>query len=402
MAGTANRRDPRPRASARVPSGVVLLVAAASALGAIGAASACLPDLAALEGETTLPEGAAPPFVGCGDGVIATLDDGGDAGESCDPGKANDIDAQAAGCKACQITCEGTLDPATHHCYFAAGSDSDYTDARTRCKLAGAHVVTFASPAEAAIVAGIPVPAADTGYWVGLSRSSTLSEAYGPDPSRAEEPGFPYPPAGPCEGCFGLGADGGVFPLESVDASNPDCLVARGGSWFQVACSRGASRTTICEREPAGTRAQALIGGFSFTLPSSAGKKTYLVAISGADPDQAAQSCAGLDGGSLVVFGSAEEREQLAHEILALDPTAVEQQLWIGLVQDGGAWIWEDGVPATAGGSRPLPWGNAQPGAASGSRAFMRLAATAYDTQLAYADDGGRAPRLYVCQRPAP
>lgn len=394
MAGTADRRDPRPRASARV--GLVMAVTAASALGAL-AAGACLPDLSAIAGEPTLPEGAAPPFVGCGDGVIATLDDGGDAGESCDPGRTNDIDAQAPGCKVCQITCEGTLDPATGHCYFAAGSDTVYTDARTRCKTAGAHVVTFASLAEVAIVAGIP--AADTGYWVGLARSATLSEAYGPDPSRAEEPGFPYPPAGPCDGCFGLGADGGVFPLENADASSPDCLVARGGSWFQVPCS-GASRTTICEREPAGTRAKARIGVFFFTLPASAGKKTYLVAVSGTEPDQAAQSCAGLDGGSLVVLDSAEEREQLAHEVLALDPTAVEQQLWIGLVQDGGAWSWEDGVPAVAGGSRPLPWGNAQPGGASGSRAFMRLAATAYDTQLVYADDGGKTARRYVCQSP--
>ena len=395
MAGKANTRDPRPRASSRVRLAWLVAFAATSALGAI--AAACLPDLAALPADRTLPEGAAPAFVGCGDGVIATLDDGGDAGESCDPGKTNDIDAQAPGCKACEITCEGTLDPATGHCYFAAGSDSTYTDARTRCKTAGAHVVTFASPAEVAIVAGLP--AAESGSWVGLSRSATLSEAYGPDPSRAEEPGFPYPPAGPCPGCFGLGADGGVFPLEDASASGPDCLVAKSGSWFQTACS-GAIRTTICEREPVGTRAKTRISVFFFTLPASAGKKTYLVDISKADPDQAARSCADLDGGSLVILDSAEEREQLAHELLALDPDAVEQRLWIGLVEDGGAWSWEDGVAAAPGGSRPLPWGNAQPGGAVGSRAFMRLAATAYDTQLVYADDGGKAPRRYVCQSP--
>jgi hypothetical protein len=29
----------------------------------------------------------------------------------------------------------------------------------------------------------------------------------------------------------------------------------------------------------------------------------------------------------------------------------------------------------------------------------MRIAANAYDTQLAYADDGTNKPRLYICQR---
>jgi hypothetical protein len=246
-----------------------------------------------------------------------------------------------------------------------------------------------------------------TGYWVGLSRLSALGEAYGP--SRAEEPGFPYPPAGgsaagPCEGCFGLGADAGVFPLEEGDASsasNAQCLASRGGAWVQVACNNGVARTTICEREPMGRRAQDCIGGFCFTLPSTASAKTYLVVVSAAGPDEAAQTCAGLAGGRLVVLDSAEEREQLAHEILARDPTAVEQQLWIGLAAEAGVWSWDDNVPATADAGRPAPWGHAQPAPSGSGRAFMRLRALAYDTQLAYADDGGRAPRLYVCQRPS-
>jgi len=102
----------------------------------------------------------------------------------------------------------------------------------------------------------------------------------------------------------------------------------------------------------------------------------------------------------LVVLDSAEEREQLAHEILIRDDTLVQQELWIGVVQDGGTWTWEDGVPL-ASSPRPLPWGNAQPAEARGIRAFMRLAATAYDTQLAYADDRSAPPRVFVCQRSA-
>ena len=401
MAGTANIRDPQPCARARAPFAAAVLVFAALALGALAAitgAAACLPDLSAISGEDSP---FAPPFVGCGDGIIATLDDGGDAGESCDPGKPG---AQPLGCKSCRVECDGTLDPATNHCYFAAGADKTYNAALTTCAAFQAHVVTFASRAEVALVEGIPHdPSA--GFWVGLSRNPTL-EAY--EPARAEEPGFPYPPSGPCDGCFGVGADSGVFPIADVDASSPSCLASRDGGWSQVECeARGATaalRTTICEREPLGIRATDCIGGFCFTLASTAGKKAYLVAVSAADPDQAAQNCAALDGGSLVLLESPEEREQLAHEILARgrfvrDPD-VKQELWIGLVAADGGGSWDDGIPAVKGGARPLPWGNAEP--TGSGRAVMRLAATAapaYDTQLAHAD-GGRAPQLYVCQRP--
>jgi hypothetical protein len=96
-------------------------------------AVACLPDLADISPTDAGFDGEKiAPFVGCGDGVIATLDDGGDSGESCDPGKPNDVDAQAPGCSACQITCEGVLDPATGHCYFAAGA-FDYKGAVGAC-----------------------------------------------------------------------------------------------------------------------------------------------------------------------------------------------------------------------------------------------------------------------------
>lgn len=369
------------------------------AIAGVAAAGACLPDLAAIPGGGASLEGGAAPFRGCGDGIIATLDDGGDAGESCDPGEP---DADVPGCRTCTIVCEGALDPRSGHCYFAAGEDATYTGARTRCRSARAHVVTLASDEEVAVVRTVATDD-DAGYWLGLSRDPTLV-AYTAD--RPEEPGFPSAPATAgasvpsCEGCFGIGADAGVFPIADVDAADTPCIASRGGTWFQVACS-GASRPTICEREPVGTRAQDCIGGFCFTLPRTAGDKTYLVAVSATDPETAAQSCAGLDGGSLVVLGTREEREQLAHEIAARYPDLVDQQLWIGLVEDGGAWTWEDGVAAAQGASRPLPWGNAQPDGGPGARAYMRLVSTAYDTQLAYADDGARTPRLYICQRAA-
>ena len=389
-------RSPTRRAALRV---VIAVLAAAPVL-----AVACLPVLSPIP-DAPVPLEGSTPFVGCGDGLIATLDDGGDAGESCDPGKPNDPDAQAQGCTACQIVCEkdGAIDPRTGHCYFPVGRSDNYQAATTSCKARGAHVVTFVSAAEVALAEGVAGDAGANGFWVGLLQNPALGEAYGP--AHAEEPGFPFPPQpgqGPCEGCFGVGADAdaGTFRVDNPGgAPETRCVASVNGAWAQVPC-RGPLRTTLCEREPVGTRAQTCFGGYCFTLPSTAGKKAYLVSFLGADLAQAVQSCAQLAGGSLVMLDSAEEREQLAHEILIHDDAVVQQELWLGVVQDGGTWTWEDGVPL-ASSPRPRPWGNAQPDASPGVRAFMRLTETAYDTQLAYPDDGGALPRFFICQRSA-
>jgi hypothetical protein len=380
----------------------VLLVAS---LAALALAGACLPDLTAIAAADEGGVDASVVTRGCGDGIIATLDDGGDAGESCDPGR----DAEVLGCSACTVTCsEGILDPLNGHCYFAVGLDSTYQSAVTHCAAKRGHVVTLTSAAEADIVK--TVAAGEKGYWVGLLRTDTVGGAY--QAIRSEEPGLPFSGAtvsaaqGPCPGCFLSGDDAGELPLAAeVDASaesDARCIASIGGRWLRVLCNSTATqRATVCEREPEGARAQDCIGGFCFTLAKTAGQKRYLVAVSATDPDTAAQSCAGLTGGSLVVFTSNEEREQLAHEIRARYPDEVEQQLWIGLAEDGGTWSWDDGVVAAldASSGRPLPWGNAQPAAVAGARAYMRIASTAYDTQLSYADDGKKTPRLYICQR---
>ena len=65
------------------------------------------------------------------------------------------------------------------------------------------------------------------------------------------------------------------------------------------------------------------------------------------------------------VFGSREEREQLAHEIRVRYPDD-DQQLWIGLVEDGGAWTWDDG--------RRSPTRRRRPSAAVGQRAARHAA----------------------------
>jgi hypothetical protein len=234
--------------------------------------------------------------------------------------------------------------------------------------------------------------------------------------NRAEEPGFPYPllanepnAAGPCSGCFGIGDDAAIFPLADVDASDDradtSCVASTPRGWFRVPCSGAMPRATLCEREPVGKRAEDCIGGQCVSVPQTYGSKTYLVVLSPASKEAAETTCLGLEGGSLVVFGSAEEREQLAHEIVLREPFE-PKEFWIGLARDGGTWSWDDGVSASAvaasGGvpaGRPLPWGNAEPKAASGTRAYMLISAGAYDTELAHTDDGGQAVRGFICQR---
>ena len=375
-------------------------LALALALAALAVGGACLPDLAAIAADEAPAESGAS-FRGCGDGIIASLPDGGDAGESCDPGP----DA-ATGCSGCQIACEGVIDPKSGHCYFKGGDESSYESARARCNAVRAHVVTFAGDDEVAFVRK-NVAADETGYWIGLLAIPAL-DVY--DSERPEEPAFPFTPRaspakkGPCDGCFGFGADAGVFPIADMDASNLFCVASRVDGWSQVPCTAPAPRPTVCEREPVGVRAldDCIIGAFCFGVPKTSGEKTYVVLVSSADPDQAAETCAGLDGGSLVIFGTREEREQVAHEVLG---RYVEKELWIGLAADAGSWSWGDGVK-DLGGGRPAPWGNAQPEGGAGARAFMRIALNSetrydYDTQLAYADDGGRTPRAFICQRPA-
>lgn len=378
------------------------MVLLTGAFAALLAAGACLPDLATVTPADASFETSVGPFQGCGDGVIATLDDGGDAGESCDPGS----DAEVLGCGECAVTCsEGQPDPATGHCYFVTGVDTTYQDALTHCASKRGHVVTLTSQREADFVKSL---AADENYWVGLLRNDIVGGAY--QAVGNEEPGLPFSGAtsatatGPCSGCFVIGAEGGELSLApEIDAaagSDARCIAAVGGRWYRVLCNTTTTqRVTLCEREPVGARAQACIGGICFNVAATAGKKSYFVAVSATDPDTAAQTCASLPSGRLVVFASNEEREQVAHEIRVRYPDETSQELWLGLVEDGGAWHWDDDVVAVSGATRPLPWGNAQPATVAGARAYMRLTTTTYDTELSYGDDGSRVPRLYICER---
>lgn len=361
----------------------------AMAVGGVAVVGACLPDLEVPPAVTVPESGVSSSSRGCGDGLIETLDDGGDAGESCDPGEAG-----TPGCSACQLVCEGTLDPVSGHCYFAVGAQTSYKDALAKCDERQAHVVTFSSTAEAALVDTV---AGGEAYWVGLAYNDAELSAYAP--ANREEPGAARAQeSGPCPGCFGVGLDAGTFPAS--DGGVVDCVAADHGQWTQAPCE-SKSLVAICEREPVGLRMQSCAGGYCFTLPATVGRKTYLLVVSMDTAEQAALTCASLEGGALVRFDSREEREQLAHEIVARFPGEPRLEFWIGLQSVEGVWNWDDGNA-----SRPPVWGNGEPGdAPAGTRAYVSISAGAvspYDTQLAHADKRTAEALRYVCERPAP
>jgi hypothetical protein len=370
--------------------------------GALAAAAACLPDpdnVVAADAASVPDAALAPLGPDCGDGVIETLDDGGDAGESCDPG-----DAGFPGCVNCQWTCPpgGVIDDAGGHCYFLAGVSANLDVALNACRN-HAHVVTLASAREAALVSALT----DGGpYWVGISVDSTTLD-YLPE-GRTDSPGYPGNAGERCTGCFG-GANGGVLaPLDGGASGN--CVASVDGGWFKVPCfDGGVEFSTVCEREPPGERATYCLGPFCTTLPATAGAKRYVIDLTEVSAEQAAHACEGYRDGGLVTLSTPEEREELARELeLLVPPEDADGGLvtaWIGLHLEDGGWTWDDGVPASA---RPLPWGENQPTSAGAGRAFLRLWQSsppnfAFDTQLVANDDGDDAgARFFICQRSPP
>lgn len=365
---------------------VLALAACAAAV-----AGACLPDLAPFPAAPDVTEPPAPTqSLGCGDGIIETLDDGGDAGESCDPG-----DGSVEGCESCRFTCSGAIDDAGH-CYFFVDPTSRYDQAVTACRRSGAHLVTFASARELGFANAL---AGDAGpYWVGLAITNTLG-AYGP-PTEVREPGWPSG-GDTCPGCYAAGADDAgafaVHPDEDASAAH-QCLVADHGTWFQVPCVGTQARRTMCEREPVGQRIDGCGGLLCTTLQVTVGSKRYVVHQYPQTADEASQLCKDRDdGGLLVMLDTREEREQLAREIAHRFATDPPLEVWIGLSNKRGAWTWDDDQPIDGG--RPLPWGSGEPAASTG-RAFLRMDDTQFDTQLAHTDPDASATRIFVCQHP--
>lgn len=356
------------------------VLASLFAAGLTGAFLACLPELSALngasdagdagdagEGEETGASSA------CGDGFI---DD--DAGEVCDPGQAL---ATSTTCINCAVQCTGgNIDPESGHCYFIPNVSATFAQAAEACT--GGHVVTITSDREAAFVDGLT----KAPYWVG---AQFLESVGGYRSEVTTEPGFPAD--GGCAGCYDRRSG-----ATAVDGGG-DCVLSSDGGWTLVPCN-DAGAATICEREPQGNRSIFCGGPYCSAIPFTLGKKRYLVYLENAARDAAgaARECARYDGGRLVVFDSREEREQLAREVLALG-VLTPFTAWIGVVNDGGAWAWDDGQPVDDAG-RPSPWGAAQPSVNTG-RAFIRIGTSFIDSQLAQANADDATPRPFICER---
>ncbi len=347
--------------------------------------ASCLPDISTANvapfdaGDTGTPP---PPAAFCGDGVIDL-----DAGEHCDP-----ADAAVVGCTSCQVTCEGGLiDPATDHCYFSLPPLASADNAQVACENAGAHLVTFASEAEFSEVLAWKAP---DFFWVGLQLDPAIGGRYHALSNTVVEPGW----SKICEGCYAH-VDAGapdlprLFPDGGGGIRAISCVVARPSiefPWQTLACDPVLKYGVVCEREPIGVTGHTCNGGYCLST-RGATRHRYLFVNDSVTAQAAADGCKGI--GTLVVFETHEEREEIARELLALQKSP-PLRLWIGLSRVNGVWTWADGTPET---KYPGEWGDNQPSGANTMYAWVELSSSTYDTQLAHADDG-TGPYPYLCE----
>ncbi len=383
------------------------LGAAVAVATALLAVLSCLPDLAAL------PTEAGPPGAGlCGNAIVDFDAHGG--GEQGDPGG-----AAVLGCTDCKVTCEGTADPVTNHCYFTTQpSGVDFRSAQLACGRARAHVVTLGSDEERRLVDGL---VGMQSYWVGLRFATdqepafTVAAATGSAITTVIETGWPQPPCrGPCTGCYGFGLDGGGFALPDGGAvaiddgglscapANQDeaCVASLAGpspKWVQVTCGHPELMpppVTVCEREPPGAIQIQFCGGDPcFSIRASA--KLYDVhkdLVDGKNID-----CG--PGGRLLHIDSDRERLEIVRTLGDIPPNELPtngdvSSFWVGLSFTAGQWTWDDGSPA----SDLHLWGDGQP-ATNAGRAVLRLD-SAYDSGLLYSTNGEL--NGYICESDLP
>ncbi len=375
---------------------VVAGLGAVAALTVLGP-SACLPDL------VVASEAGPAPY--CGDGFIDP-----DAGEQCDPGPPSSDGGASSACQDCRVVCsvgaQATIfDPTTNHCYYEPGPTSQEANAVNVCEGADGHVVRFVSEKELSLVSNW---AALAPFWVGLFSKANPPGWFPNEPT--VEPGW----FGDCPGCFAGGGvlqkvDAGVALTRCVTAGNPSDDA--GSTWSESLCAPTAtvtnlSRWTVCEREPAGIRTRVCGSNLCLTVAATQSAKRYVIVTTSAGANDAAIACAN-QGGKLVIFGSAEEREQVGYEIGQSERRyglAVDTGLWIGLSNPTGngpgGWAWD--VPDA--GMSALPWGVGQPGA-SGSRAYVLVQPQQglLDSELARAgnaSDAGGETHFPLCEVP--
>jgi hypothetical protein len=369
--------------------GLVLFVLGA---GAAGAALSCLPDLPGNE-DSGPPLPLAKP--GCGDGIIDL-----EAGEECDPGGA--ITDGGVCSLNCKVICAGLKWPENDHCYELQEATASFTQAEQTCDLLyGSHVATFASDDElgATVLYARENALGASDFWVGIHDSNFRYSSVVSD-----EPGW----SPQCSGCYAHTADPRLaLRLPRGVEAGAGCVVQTflGGDaaippWEQHPCEGVPAYHVLCEREPVGVHSRALDAGVvGIDLVYTFGEKYYVFVAQGLPAGDAEAYCASLgDGGTLVVFESRDEREQLWHELAQLQPPP--SQVWVGLAtDDGGFWTWDDGARTDA--AYPPEWGVNEPVAEAG-RAFMQADPYLYaiDNTLGVSAQDPTEPMPFVCQIP--
>ncbi len=343
---------------------------------------ACLPDLQVVP----------PPSDSCGSGLVDLA-----KGEACDPGEAG-----AIGCTStCQIDCDGgAIDPQTNHCYFWIDGVGAIDEAIAQCTFANAHLVSFVDLQELQLVVtktkSLPGAPDAGGTWLALEKG-TLNDAgvqtYYVPLVDVDLPGW----SASCPGCFAL-ADGGDADLPLGGANPQVCVNWRRSTSFpftQVVCTTtGTTAPVLCEREPAGAFSGPCDDAgddVCIVIPRTAAQKSYVLVTTPATFDNARAGCV-TRGGSLVLFDSSSEREEVIREV---GRTLAGGDIWIGLewADDAGAWTWLDGTAASA---LPL-WGDGEPSANAGA-ASIHIELGRYDTRLARAQADTTQVFQYLCQ----
>jgi hypothetical protein len=229
--------------------------------------------------------------------------------------------------------------------------------------------------------------------WINLDRQDVDGSArWHPD---IAEPGW----SGACPGCFAkVTAEAGAFP--SYDGGPGGSCVfflrAYPYTWFAAPCDLGGllSLSSVCEREPLGSFARPCDGGVCIAVPKTAFDRSYLYSSTPRSWSDAASTCAAISGplgpGKLLVMRSPEEREEVAHAVMA----AKGQSFWVGLSRSGADWTWADGK-SLASLVYPIPWGDNAP-EPTGTAATLEIDPTRYDVTLAHASDA-TTPRPFVC-----
>jgi len=300
-------------------------------------------------------------------------------GEPCDDANLLDGDGCSA---ACELECDGMVDPQTGTCYFVGSPDIEPLNAVSRCEGFGGGAVplTVRSDRERDLV----------NAWLGeTTLTRVLAGLYADTNQRtwraasADQPGWSADP--PCPGCYAWWADGEPQTTEARRVAvmdKKDGWRWRVGSYLErsgLVCERPrpGRPVDLCalpDCDPANT-SEFVVGDWRYRV-----REVSATALT------AQADCRDWKG-NLAALDSEQEREMLVR-------FALSTRFWIGLFRlSGQPWQWVDGVSTE---QRPIPW-------SSGAIEDNELAAVLgaglmFDTRLVEAQNA-LTPLPYVCRK---